>query len=169
MTSCVAALSGLWVPLFPYGSLSTGSVVNGQVFVTRFVAPQAYDTVQMEVTTSATSSYQVGVWADTATGPGALLAQSGVLPGAGTGLKTAAVAVPAGPCWIGIQNVGTGGATLRSVTGGTNSMLPGMEPPTIMVNTAWFKNGNGTTLPNPFGTPTSRGTGGIPALYLRAV
>jgi hypothetical protein len=170
MTSCAAAVTGSWVPLFPYASLATGTVANGTLIVTRFVSPQAYDTVQMETTTNTTSSYQIGVWADTATGPGALLTQTAVISGVGTGVKTAALAVPTGPCWIGIQNVGgTGSATLRAVGNGGNPLLPGTDAPTVTLHHAWFRTGMGGTLPNPFGAPINKGTGFMPALYLRAV
>jgi hypothetical protein len=170
MTSCAAAVSGSWVALFPYAALATGTVANGTVIATRFVSPQAYDTVQMEPTTGTTSSYQIGCWADTATGPGALLASSPVISAATAGVKQVALAVPTGPCWIGIQNVGASGAgNLRAVSNGGNQLLPGMDAPTVTLNHAWFRNGMGTALPNPFGAPVIKGTGFMPAIYLRAV
>ena len=163
--------SGLWQPMFPYGSLSTNNINAGGIKLTRVVLRNSVKDVIVEVTTLGTGAiFRVGVWADTSMAPGALVTQSGDMSGAATGMITGTLGstVTAGTYWIGIQNTGSTGVTFRA-TGGHNPFLPGQDTPTsASQNNSWLVSGQGSTLPNPFpGSPTR--TGLQPHVWLKSV
>jgi hypothetical protein len=164
-----AIIPNLWTPLWEYPSTSTQVFVAGLLRVSRCFVPNTMKTAQVEVTISGSTTLRVGVWADTATGPGSLVAQTGTISAASVTALTAALAVPAGACWIGVQNVGASPCTLRAVTG-SNPFLPGMDVPGANnLPNSWQVSGQGTALPNPFPLAGATRTGLAAALFLQAV
>ena len=160
---------GLWRAVFPYSAFTTAPLNAGYGRITRMILPQAFSEVQIEVTVVAATTFQVGVYEDTATGPGALLASSGVIDASGTvGNRTAPLAVPEGPSWLLVQNTGGATATIRAVNG-MNPYSPGHD--TIAANSfsgSWWNTGLGTSLPNPWKTAAQSRNAQSPAVFLRA-
>lgn len=167
----VTTISNLWVPLWAYAGLSTQAFGTGLLRVGRTVLPMAVKTVQLEVTTAVAGSIlRVGVFADTASGPGALLYQSADFSGASAVALTAALGpVPAGTYWIGVQNTGaSGGPTLRCASG-SNPFLTGNDlPGANNLPNSWSASAQGTALPNPFPLGSVSRSGLTPALWLQA-
>lgn len=162
-------ISDLWTPLWEYPSTSTQVFAAGLLRVSSCFIPNVMKTVQLEVTTSGSTTLRVGVWSATSTGPGALIAQTGTIPGSSVAVHTAALAVPSGLCWIGVQNVGTSSCSLRAVTG-SNPSLPGMDAPgSNNLPNSWQASSQGTSLPNPFPSVGVTRTGLAAALFLQAV
>jgi hypothetical protein len=166
----VATISNLWLPLWPYASLGTQVYNPGQLRVSRVVLPMAIKTVQLDITANVASTLRVCVYADTATGPGALLYQSGDISGAAIAAPTAALGpVPAGTYWIGVQNIGASGApTIRSING-LNPFLTGLDVPGAnALPNAWSNAGQGVAIPNPFPMAGVLRAGNVPAIFLQA-
>ena len=168
-------VSGLWTPAFSasHGS-PTVALTMGYIFATRCFLWQASDQVQFELTTGAALTYiRVLAYADTPTGPGALLATGTAdVTASGTGLKTATIALPAGYFWIALFNImgdGTNVNLRASIT--DNPLLPGsggIIAATSITPSAWIKNVGTAVSPNPWGTTTSRDKA-MPIVYARAV
>jgi len=133
--------------IFPYSSTGTQSLGAGQSRLSRAVLPNAITSVQAEVSTLGATTFIVVAYADTPNGPGALVAQSGVMDASSVGTKTAAMALPAGTYWIGLHNIGGAAFTMRSVAG-ANPFLPGVDAPgTNNLPNCWFVTGQGTSPP----------------------
>jgi hypothetical protein len=166
----VTSISNLWLPLWPYASLGTQVYNAGQLRVSRVVLPMAIKAVQLDITAGVASTLRVCVFADTGTGPGALLYQSADISGAAIAAPTAALGpVPAGTYWIGVQNVGASGApTIRSING-LNPFLTGVDVPGAnALPNAWSNAGQGVAIPNPFPMAGVLRAGNTPAIFLQA-
>lgn len=152
-----APLSGLWMSVFPYIAYAGSALTAGTLRVTRCTLPAAIQQAQMEVSSAGTTTIRYAAFADTPTGPGALLAQSASIDTSGTtGARIATFALPAGTCWLGVQNVGAGSVTMRVVSG-VNQALPGHDTPVVpyaptAVWNAWQVVAQGTTIKDPFPT-----------------
>jgi hypothetical protein len=144
----VPTIPNLWNPLFAYANTTTQAWGAGLMKMTRAILPMAIKTVQVEVTGASSSNLRVGVWADTPTGPGQLLYQTADIAGAVAVALTAALAVPAGAYWFGVQNLGASSLTLRAVQG-MSPFLPGLDVPGANnIPNAWnYGAGNGAVLP----------------------
>jgi len=168
MTQVVA--SNLWVPIWPFANLSTVTLAPGQIRVARVIMGQACKTVQVEVTTlAATTFVRVAVYADSGgTQPGALLAQTADIDVSTAGTKSAALAIPAGPCWIAMQNKSTTNTpTMRQIVG-SDPYLPGVDTPTQSIANAWQNTGQGTTLPDPFPMTGITRNAAMPVVFAQA-
>lgn len=145
----VPVLSGYWGELFPYAAITTQTISVGLLRLSRTQLLQAVSNWQIEVTTAGATIVRLGVYADTASGPGSLLYQSADVDVSALGVKTIALAVPSGTYWVGVQNVGAATAGLRAVTG-VNAMLPGTDPSSGgVIQNCWQAPGRGAALPNP--------------------
>lgn len=146
-------ISNLWFPLWAWGSppVSLG-MAPGVVDVTRVVLAQSIKTAMMlSGSSSGNGTVQVVVYADTATGPGALISSIPMTFTATNQFKTVALSLVAGAYWIGLQNVGAGQINMFCVTL-PNPFLPGTDAPVSQTTTysAWSAAGQGATVPNPF-------------------
>jgi hypothetical protein len=158
----VPTIPGLWTSAFPFlGTLGTQAQAAGVLRATRVMLPRPISQVRYEVSTAAAAARcRIGFYEDTPAGPGALLHQSADMGGA-AGMQSAALAVPAGTYWVGLQNVSTTSVTLRTVTG-ANPWLTGIEAPTANVLwNGWGATGAGsgavgTAMANPFPSGLSR-------------
>ena len=162
-------ISGLWRAAYPYHSFTTAPLSAGIGRITRLVLPQAFDTVQIEVSTVGTTTFHVGVYADTAVGPGALLASSTAIDASGVaGNRTAALAVPAGAVWLLVQNTGAGSATIRA-SNGMNPYSSGHDAVAAFTAVgSWWNTGMGTSLPNPWPVTGQSRNAQSPTIFLRA-
>ena len=170
-SSVANAISGLWMPLFPFSGTGTQNCGQGLCRVTRAIIQVPVSSWQMEVTVAVAGAiFRIGIYADTPTGPGALLYQSGDIDGGTVGNKTVTFSVPAGTYWIALQNVGgAGNPTLRSSTG-ANPWLPGVDQPgNNNLPNGWQAPGSGTTLKDPFPMGSIARTGAMYALFWQAM
>ena len=129
-------------------------ITAGMMRVTRVVVLAAMQQVAFEVASLGATTVKAAAFADTATGPGALVLELAAVDVSVVGLKSTAFALAAGTYWIGVQNVGTATVTLRYGSG-INPSLTGHDIPTIplAVNTygnCWQVSAQGTTVKNPF-------------------
>jgi hypothetical protein len=163
----VRVITGLWVSPFPYHAFSTGTIASGIGRIFRVELNQAFNMVQIEIVTASSTSLRVGLWADTATGPGALVVQSNVFTATSTGVFTSPMAIPVGNYWLGVANTGAGGPTLR-VVNGTNLYSAGHDPIAANALVGGWSANVGTTMPNPWPTPPLSRNVQAPVIYLRA-
>jgi Collagen triple helix repeat (20 copies) len=165
-------LPNLWFPLWPYFiSGSNSTVTNGTMRVSRVVLTQDVKAVGVDSASTTGWGAFVVVYADTPTGPGALLS-SGTINGGSTGLKSAALSLSAGVYWIGVSNT-TGNASTMTLRGasGANPFMTGLDAPANNAGVAncWSATPAGTTAPNPFPTTGVTRNQENPAIYLQAV
>jgi hypothetical protein len=147
-------ITGLWGQPWPSANTETVNFPAGEVRVTRVVLAQAITTVMVPVYSGLSGgALRVAAYADTPTGPGALIAQTASIPATSSGDKTAALAVPAGPCWLAVQSTGTAAFTTFQCLG-TNPMLPGTDAVTVLtlngLTNGWRVSSQGTTVKDPF-------------------
>lgn len=169
-------ISGLWMSAFPMIGFGGAGITAGMMRVTRVVVPTAMQQAAFEVSSLGATTVKVVAFADTATGPGALVLESAAVDGSTTGLKQVAFALPAGTYWVGVQNVGTATVTLRYASG-VNTSLTGHDLPTIplAINTygnCWQVSAQGTTVKNPFNNGLTTGivrSQMMVAMFLQAV
>jgi hypothetical protein len=154
-------ITGLWMSTYSYNGFGGAAVAAGMMRVTRVIVPSAMAVVAFEVTAIGTTTVKCVAFADTATGPGALVLESAAVDGSTTGLKSTPFVLAAGTYWLGVQNVGAATVTLRYASG-VNMSLPGHDLPTIplAVNTfgnCWQITAQGTTVKNPFNNGLTTG------------
>lgn len=161
-------VSGLWTPIFAVGVIFGQSVGVGQTRITRTSIPQPIVACAIDGTGSGNAIWIVVVYADTPTGPGALIAQSAAMPQAATILTAAIACAAQGPCWVGVQNVGTQSVAFRS--GNTfNPYMSGLDPVGLNVNASgWLVSGAGLTPPNPLPLGSVIRNSFGPLIYLQA-
>jgi hypothetical protein len=128
----------------------------------------AMKAVQIDINTAGATTLRIGVYADTANGPGALLTQTADIAGGTTGAVTTALSVPAGACWLAVQNTGSAAVTPRTISG-ANPFLSGLDAPGAnnLPNT-WLAVSQGTSLPSTFPLGSVSRTGLFVALFLQA-
>ena len=161
-------ITGLWLPCMQYAGFTTASLSASDSYTTRIWLAKACDQAAIVVTAlAAAGTARVCVYADTATGPGGMLALTGDMPTSATGVITAALAVPAGFSWISVLNNSAAVPTVRFFNA-SNRYLPGTSAPTVSGNVAngWSRT-TGTTATNPWGTPTNR-SATMPVVFLRS-
>lgn len=168
----MSCISGYWQALYPYNTFITQPCPSGHSRLTRTVVSFGVQATQIESTVNAAGGkLRVVCYADTATGPGALVAQSAEFTMDSFGAKTAAISFPAGAYWIGIHNTGSVSVTMRtSLT--QNFFLPGFGGPASPpgagnVPSCWQAN-PGTTIPNPWPTTGITRDGAAYAVFLQA-
>jgi hypothetical protein len=160
-------ITGLWEAAFPYHAFSTGQITTGTGRIFRVELGQAFDQVQIEVTTANSTTLRVVLYADTPSGPGALLASSGIISAGSTGVFTSPIAIPAGTGWLALVNTGAGGPTVR-VVNGTNPYSAGHGQVAANALIGGWSAAVGGTVPNPWPlTPISRNVQ-APVMFLRA-
>jgi len=160
-------LPNLWAPIFQVTSTGTSPNAAGLLRATRVNIPNAMKTVQIDVSTGGATSFRVGVYTDTPTGPGTLVAQTVDMSGVTAAVVASALAVPAGVCWMALQNVGGASATLRVATGANPLMIGGDAPGSNTINNQWQATGQGSVMPGTFPAPTSR-AGQFPLMFVQA-
>lgn len=147
-------ISDLWAPIWPWsGSLTSNAYAIGQLTVTRTVLAQPIKSVMLWNGNVATTTVRLVVYADTPTGPGALVTSVAMTFSSLNTKLTAALAVPAGTYWMGVQNIGAASYNLQTVNA-YNPFLPGAEiQPASVASSAfngWGVAGQGSTVPDPF-------------------
>jgi hypothetical protein len=137
--------------------------------ITRGVLGSAVKTAQMEVATAGATNIVIVAYADTPSGPGALALQSAPISAAATGVFTVPFSLAAGTWWLGVQNVGSVGVTLRTVLA-LNPYLPGIDTPgTNALNSCWYITGQGAVIPDPWPVTGIIRAGAMPNLYFQGV
>jgi hypothetical protein len=144
----VAAEPGLWQPAFPFtGALATAAHTNAQVRWTKVVFLRPIQAVRIDVTAlNAQGRYRIGLYdEDPVTGaPRNLIVQTAEMLGTAVAMVNSALVAPSGRYWMAIGSVGTGAATLRTVTG-ANPYLSGVDQPLANVlPNAWLTTGQAT-------------------------
>jgi hypothetical protein len=124
--------------------------------------------VQGETTTNVSGGkYRIVAYADTASGPGALLAQTADIDAATSGAKTSALSLAAGTYWIGVHNISGVSLTFRSILA-MNSFLPGVDAPgNNNLPSCWYTN-PGVSIPNPWPTTGITRNGSAFSVYVQA-
>jgi len=167
-TQTIVILPDLWTPLWECSSTTTQVFSPGLLRVTRYFVPNSMKTVQIEVTASGSTTLRVGVWTDTFNGPGRLIAQTGTIPGSSVAVLHASISIPAGACWLGVQNIGLSPCSLRAVLG-ANPLLPGLDAPGANnLPNSWQVTGQGSVLPDPFPTVNVTRAGLAALLFVQA-
>lgn len=161
--------SGLWGSLWPYTSLGTQNLGVGLLRATRTTLLQAISQVQFEVTTAnAAASVRVLVYADTPTGPGALIAQSDPIDCSTTGAKLVALALNPGSYWFAVHNLGTASTAMRSVLGMNPFLIGTDQPGNNATHNCWQVPNQGTTVKDPFPMATVQRQGAFASLFFQA-
>lgn len=143
-------LPGLWNPLWAYPAGSALTCNAGLLRVTRATLLQNVVAVQLDVAVLGSTTVVVAVYADGAAGPGAVVTQTAAISAATAGTKQAAITVPAGTYWFGVQNTGAAVVQLRGPTGGS-PFMPGADAPgTNILYSGWAASSQGATIADPF-------------------
>lgn len=167
-------ISGLWQSLWPVIGTSTGSAYAiGTTFVWRASIPYAFTNMLWNANSvTANSTFRVGIYADTPTGPGALLVQTADLVSSTTAVQTAALAWTGGMCWVGVQQVGSAQGPFNAIQGISPWGVGVNQPGTLGANlSGWSAAGQGSVMPNPFpssGVVKGATASALPLIYLQA-
>jgi hypothetical protein len=165
-------ISDLWFPLWPYGAISgsTASIAQGTMRISRMVLGQEIKTVRVDATnTTSGASLQAVVYADTSTGPGALIITSSAFGGTNTGNRQAALSLTPGTYWIGVLQTGGVAIPLRGAAG-ANPYLSGIDNSVgATMPNCWTAPGPLAAAPNPFPMAGVVRTNEAAAIYLQAV
>jgi hypothetical protein len=170
MAAQAPVIPDLWFPLWPYGINGINSVGNslGQLKITRTVLTQAVKAVKFDASASSSATIIIMAYADTPTGPGALVAQTPLISNSAAP-RTGAFSLAAGVYWIGLMNTNASSMSGRNISG-ANPYLSGTDGTmgTALAN-AWIITGVGATPPDPFPMATVARNIEMPAIMLQAV
>lgn len=166
-SAMASIISGLWTPIWPFASLTTQNLLSGAVRATRIVLPNAITDVQIEISTGGAAVFRVGVYADTPTGPGALLTQTADMSGSSVVAVRAALVLAAGTYWFAVINLGSAQLGFRCAAG-FNAYLPGLDQPVANTqNNCWTLAGQ-AGLPNPWPSVGITRSGLGPTIFVKA-
>jgi hypothetical protein len=162
--------SGSWFCPLPVVSNGTATWVANSIRITRLRLTQPVNMAQVELTTSQSGSFQIATWTDVNNGPGTLVDQSGAVSTTTTGIKTVAVNIPAGICWVGLFC--TAATTSFRASAAANSLSPGVDMASVSPGTsifnAWQQTGlTVSAMPATFPLAGITRSATFPLMYLR--
>jgi len=174
-TNDTPIITDLWRPVWAWGVVVGGNTAvipaNG-MFITRTVLGSAIKTALLFSGGSTSGQFRFTAYADTPAGPGALIAQSATVTiTTSSQQRTAALSVPAGACWIGVQNMLGSTLTLGGLRTHnpflSGTAIPSSETSDQWLFSAWVVSGLGGVVPDPFPLAGASKNVFMPAVWLQ--